>query len=355
MIIHKIADVESSTFIGMNGGLIESPDGSRIIYARKKDITKKDGMEIWICDADLKNHRHIYTVECVNHNGPSATFIDNSTVVFRDMSGGTSAFIIMDADSLKIRHKIYAKEGHRAENGIYPFSISKEFLGKNPEYPMIDETGIYILDTHTNKIEMILSGDGIIDMVKEHGLTPVESTVSVSHVQLNPSVTSVMMRIGVKECPVFGALGCLDIASGKTYMIPDKPVHQLWYDNETYMATRQFEKNGYIEMETSYIARFSKSGEEIEVLGGIANHIDGNKERSLFAGDRCYPGYSPNIYIYEKGNKKPIYEIEMPDFQKVVWEYKVHPNPSFSKDGKRLYFNMPVSENKTEASFVNLI
>lgn len=339
----------------MNGGLIESPDSSRIIYAKKKDISQRKDMEIWICDANFKNHRHIYTVNCLNHNGPSATFIDNNTVVFRDMSDELSAFIIMNVDDLKINHKIFAKEGHRAQNKIYPFSISEEFLYKNPSYPSINKTGIYTLDTRSNVIKMILSGDDIIDMVRKHGLTPIKSTVSVSHVQLNPSATSVMMRIGVKECPVFGALGCVDIYSGKTYMIPNKPVHQLWYDDETYMATRQFEHNGHIEMSTSYIARFSKTGEELEVLGGIGNHIDGNKDKTLFAGDRCYPGYSPNIYIYKRGNKKPIYTIEIPNLQKVIWEYQVHPNPSFSKDGKRLYFNMPVSESKTEASFINLI
>ena len=108
-------------------------------------------------------------------------------------------------------------------------------------------------------------------------------------------------------------------------------------------------------MHSSYIARFSKDGEELEVLGGIGNHIDGNHDRTLFAGDRCYPGYSPDIYVYEKGNKKAIYEIAIPNLQDVVWKWHVHPNPSFSKDGKRLYFNMPVSENKTEASFIEII
>lgn len=352
MIIKKIKNTDSSTFIGMNGGLIESPDEKHIVYAQKNDITKKQGMEIWICDIDLKNHRHIYTAECVNHNGPSASFIDNNHVVFRDMSNETTAFVIMDINTLEIKYKIYAKEGHRAENGIYPFSISREFIGKNPDYPMLDCAGIYTLNTHTGKFSMILSEYDFAEMVKSHGFTP--TTLSVSHVQLNSSASSVMMRIGVKECPVFGALGCLDIDSGKTYIIPDKPVHQLWYDDETYMATRQFEHDRHIEMDTSYIARFSKSGEELEVLGGIGNHIDANPDRTVFAGDRCYPGYSPNIYIYEKGNKKPAYEIEIPDLQDVIWKLNVHPNPSFSKNGKRLYFNMPVNEHKTEASFIEL-
>lgn len=354
MQIHKIIETEQTTLIGMNGGLIESPDGSRIIYARKRELAGMGHTELWVCDHDLKDHRLIYTGECGNHNGPSASWIDNSIVVFRDMSEERSAIIIMDVDSCRVMHRIYAKEGHRAEKGIYPFSVSEEVPGLNPDYPQIAKPGIYTLDVHKNEIKMIVSQDAFLDMIRSHGLTPTSENVSVSHVQLNPSATSVMMRIGAPECPVFGALGCVDIESGKTYMIKDKPVHQLWYDDESYMATRQFANGRQIEMETSYIARFSKDGEEIEVLGGIGNHIDGSPDRTLFAGDRCYPGYAPDIYVYEKGNKKPAITIPMQDLQDVIWQYQVHPNPSFSKDGKRLYFNRPVSKTKTEASFIEL-
>ena len=354
MNIYTIAETDSSTLIGMNGGMIESPDGKRIIYAKKRELSGIGHTELWVCDRDLKNHRLIYTGNCGNHNGPSASFIDNSTVVFRDMSKERSAIIIMNADTCEVMHRIYAKEGHRAERGIYPFSVSEELPELNPDYPEIRKPGIYTLDINKNEIKMIVSQKEFLDMIHEHGLTPNTENVSVSHVQLNPAATSVMMRIGVRECPVFGALGCVDIDTGKTYMIPDKPVHQLWYDDDTYMATRQFANGRKIEMETSYIARFSKSGEELEVLGGIGNHIDGNRKRTLFAGDRCYPGYSPDIYVYEKGSKKPVIKIDMPDLQKVIWEHQVHPNPSFSMDGTRLYFNRPVSETKTEASFIDI-
>ncbi|MBQ3427299.1 MAG: PD40 domain-containing protein [Clostridia bacterium] len=354
MHIYRISETEQSTLIGMNGGLIESPDGKRIIYARKKVLEGIGHTELWVCDHDLKNHRLIYTGKCGNHNGPSASWIDNSVVVFRDMSGDRSAIIIMDVDSGRVMHRIYAKEGHRAERGIYPFSISEEIPGLNPEHPEISKPGIYTLDVSSNEIKMIVSRNAFLEMIRSHGLTPTSENVSVSHVQLNPSATSVMMRIGVPECPVFGALGCVDIANGKTHMIKDKPVHQLWYDDESYMATRQFANGRQIEMETSYIARFSKDGEELEVLGGIGNHIDGNRDRTMFSGDRCYPGYTPDIYVYERGNKKPFITIPMSDLQKVIWEHQVHPNPSFSLDGKRLYFNRPVSETKTEASFIEI-
>ena len=128
----------------------------------------------------------------------------------------------------------------------------------------------------------------------------------MSHVQLNPSATKVMMRLSVANCPVFGALGCIDLETGKTHVIPDKPVHQLWFDDDTYMATRQYYDGSKIEMETSCIQRFTPDGECIETLGGIGNHIDGSPDRSYFVGDRAYPGYPADIFLYRRGETTPI-------------------------------------------------
>ena len=84
MKVKEICDYSGSTLLGMNGGMVESPDSKRIIYARKADLTKPE-TEIWICDRNFENHRKVYDVHCGNHNGPSATFITNSLIVFRDV------------------------------------------------------------------------------------------------------------------------------------------------------------------------------------------------------------------------------------------------------------------------------
>lgn len=348
-----ISKGDYSTLLGMNGGCPESPDGKRLVYAKKKTLDCQD-TEIWICDSDLTNHRKVFDVTCGNHNGPSQSFIDNSLIVFRDGKNKHSLFWIINVDTGEILYKIFAKESHCAEGYLYPFSISESFLGLNPDYPEIDKCGIYVLNIKTGKIDFVASEEKLTELVKSHGLHTDEWTGQVSHVQLNPKGDAVMMRVSVEDCPVFGALACFDINTGKSHIIPDKPVHQLWFDNDSYMATRQFNQGRHIEMETSYIARFSKDGEELEVLGGIGNHIDGSPNRQFFAGDRCYPGFSPDVYLYKRGCKTPIATFPIPDEENVIWNKKVHPNPSFSRDGKRLYFNCIRMDGESDAVCVDI-
>lgn len=351
-----ISDGEYSTLFGMNGGCPESPDGKLIVYARKSALDKRDNnrTEIWICDRDLKNHRKLYEVRCGNHNGPSASFIDNKTIVFRS-TGKLNSFYILDVETGKLLYKpINAKESHCAENGKYPFSISEEYVGANPDYPEIQGIGVYMLEVATGKITKILDSDALLEYIKSIGYTPNESTASMSHVQLNPSATHVMMRLSVDDCKIFGALGCVNIATGEKFFIPDKPVHQLWFDDDTYMATYQHHDGEKIEMESSRIKRYTKDGKVLEVLGGVGNHIDGSPDRKWFVGDRAYPGYDLDILLYRRGEIEPTAILDTHRFLDTVWDLKIHPNPCFSRDGKRVYFNRPVSSEKTKAVYVDI-
>ena len=353
--IRQVCDYEGSSLWGMNGGQPESPDGKLLVYARKPNLSE-NVTEIWVCDREtLANQRQVYTVKCGNHNGPSATFVDNDHIVFRDSIQKLSAFRILNIHTGETKYgPIFAKESHCAENGWYPFSISEAFLGKNQDYPQIDRCGIYLLELATGKVKRVADKETVYNMVVEHGCVPNEYTTSMSHVQLNPSATRVMMRLSVANCPIFGALGCIDIETGKTHVIPDKPVHQLWFDDDTYMATRQYHNGERIEMETSRIQRFTVDGECLETLGGIGNHIDGSPDRQYFTGDRAYPGYPADIFLYKRGQVEPIATFGGQNFQNCIWKKKVHPNPTFSRDGKRIYFNHPVSEDRTEACFVEV-
>lgn len=342
----------------MNGGTPDSPDNTKLIYARKKYIDRPDykKTELWICNHDLSGHRKIFEVDCGNHNGPSATFIDNDLVVFRgqDQERYANFYIYSIERSRLIYGPFVAKESHRAEHGLYPFSISEDYVGKNPDYPQIGDSGIYVLEIATENIRKIVDTSELLELVQSAGYTPDENTANVSHVQLNPSGTQVMMRVSVKECRVLGALACFDLVTGERFLIPDKPIHQLWYDDNTYMASFQEHDGRQIVKETARINRYTKDGKVVEPLGGVGNHLDGSPDRRWFVGDTVFQGSSIDILLYRKGETIPAAKLDSHRFISTVFNLKVHPNPTFSVDGRRVYFNRPVSADRTVAGFIDI-
>ena len=101
------------------------------------------------------------------------TFVDNKRIVFRDIIQGFSAFRIYNIETDQVEFgPVFCKESHCSEKGIYPFSISEEFLGKNPQIPNMDSCGIYLLDLGTYQVTRAVDSAKILDMVGEAGYTP---------------------------------------------------------------------------------------------------------------------------------------------------------------------------------------
>ena len=132
MKVKEICDYSGSTLLGMNGGMVESPDSKRIIYARKADLTKSE-TEIWICDRDFENHRKVYDVHCGNHNGPSATFITNSLIVFRDVEfegiagkePSICVFRILDVDTGEVVQNSRQRKSLCGKRQVSVFNIDR--------------------------------------------------------------------------------------------------------------------------------------------------------------------------------------------------------------------------------------
>jgi len=339
--IQCISEGNYSTLIGMNGGNPESPDGTRLVYVRKPSLDEALS-ELWICNTDLTNHRKLYDASCGNHNSLSATFIDNDRVVFRSRENGTNLIYIMDANSGEKLYCIDGKEGHRAEQHKFPFSTFDT-----------DDDGTFWLDCDTGEIKKLFSAAEMVAAITEQGYQPHDKTGALSHVQLNFSATKVMMRISV-TCSGGALLGCYDLRTKKFYFIPNKPVHQLWYDDDSYIAVAQKHDGTKWMMEESRINRYSITGEILEPLGGVGNHVDGNANNPLVVGDSMYPDELLRILLYKKGDITPLAELDSQNFQFPAWKKQIHSNPSFGTNGKRVYFNRPIADDKTVAVFVDV-
>ena len=329
----QISPGNDSTLFGMNGGCPESPDGKHIIYSRKENLTT-DIQEIWLCDRDLTNHRKIFDGKMYNHNGMSASFVDNNRVVFRSNHQGTSQIYLQNINTLHIEATIQGKEGHRAEQNKFPYNTPQ---------------GVFWLDCDTLETKTIFTAQHMVEEIVKAGYTPNQHTVHLSHVQLNPAATKVMMRIGVEDGG--GALlGGYDIGTGRFDFIPNKPVHQLWYDNDTYMAITLLTDGTPWEV-ASRIDRYTITGEIVETLGGVGNHIDGSPDREWFVGESLYRGREIELFLYKKGQVAPVRVLDAHNYQVAARELKVHMNPSFSPCGKRVYYNRPISNHQTVAAF----
>ncbi len=348
-----ISDGDYSTLLGMNGGCPESPDGSTIVYARKPSLTESY-TEMWVCDRDLQNHRKVFELYCGNHNGPSASFIDNDRIVFR---GGSDIklpiFYIFNIKTNKVEWgPIVGKESHCAQQNHFPFSVTEAHIGKNEQYPQIDEVAVYDLDCDTGEVVKIMSLVEMKNYLEELGYKTTEYTTAVSHVQYNSIRTAVMMRVGLadKDAVLVG----YDLVNKEYHLIPNKPVHQLWFDDETYIAVYQYHDGERWHMDKSRINRYSMDGEILETLGGIGNHVDFSKDGKYVTGDSMYPDEDIKVFLYKRGQVEPVAELDSHSFYHCGWKLNVHTNPSFSWDGKRIYFNRPVSEEKATAMFVDI-
>lgn len=352
-----IDEGDYSTLFGMNGGNPESPDGKRIVYGRKKDVLNNRGgeTEIWICDRDLSNKRHLFTTDCGNHNGPSASFIDNDRIVFRggsDADPAGAGFYVLDVNTGKVLiGPICGKEGHRSEQHKFPFCVTQRQIEKNPGYPVIDEEAIYSLDCDTGVVTKVMPMQKMLDLLASKRLTPNAWTTSVSHVQFNPACTKVMMRAGVNEIKD-AALVCYNIPEDSFDIILIKPIHQLWYDDNTYIACFQYNNGNWVS-ERCRINRYTTDGKIVENLGGVGNHVDISHNREWVLGDTFYPGEPIKINLFKKGKTTP-YVLDGHTEYDLAWKLQVHSNPCFGSDDTRVYFNRPVAPDKTVAVYVDI-
>jgi len=337
--ITPISDYAHTTLLGMNGGCPESPDGKHIVYSRKANL-ETNIQELWLCDIDLANHRKLLDAQMYNHNGLSATFVDNNRVVFRSSHEGSSKIYILNIYTAMVEYTVSGKEGHRAEQNKFPYNTSE---------------AVYWLDCDTGKVVKIFENAHMVEEIVKAGYIPSEHTVNMSHMQLNPAITKVMMRIGVSDvnCKGGALLGGYDLQTGRFDFIPNKPVHQLWYDNDSYMAITLLQ-DGTPWERASRIDRYAVTGEILENLGGVGNHIDSSPCRQFFVGESLYRGGQIELFLYKKGVQEPLAVLDSHNFQIVARELKVHMNPSFSTCGKRIYYNRPVSEGRSVAMFADI-
>lgn len=359
---------EESTTLSWNGTCPESPDGTHLVYTRLGALARSlyyNGQtvpaELWVCRTDLTGHRKLFEFHGINHNGSMASWVDDSRIAFlarrqceKDYShlllepanqgippelfNRMADIYVIDARTGDVRHgPICGSIGHEARNGCVYFGVLPQHLADENCHPAVDEGGIYALDCDSGAVRKIVATSTVKEFLLSLGYTDPEDTLA--HVNANPSGTRVMARWGMKKDGRMHRVLLSHDMDGRDMVITEteaRPFHQLWYDDETYMACSRGE--GYP------ICRYDQRCRQLEVLGGLGNHFDGSADRRYYVSDSVYRCVPLEIWLYERGRTEPIARLARFDGAVLtfpVWSLKAHANPVFSRDGRSVYYTRP--------------
>lgn len=330
----------------------ESPDGTYICYVEYPQIVH-GGYEAGITDAFLmiKNRqsekaKKIYDIEVFNHNGANAMWVNDTLVAFHTFD--LYEFVIYDVknDCVSIG-PIKAELGHKSFNNELVFTYSRGYSDTDSVVKE-RENGIYKLDCITGDIELIVLLNDIEEAFSTQNPDITGNDAEVLHVEPNPRGD--MILFDYRHQKVAGKSkeqlqGFVNMDGTGIRWVPVRPMHVVWYDNETMFGvdTKDPKKRIY---------RYDLFGKEIELLGGLSTHVGASPDRQYYAGESSYykeeeDGFT-RVYLYEKGNETPIALLAEWNNGEVTWDWKAHVNPSFSSDGERLYF---IKVNDQKASF----
>ncbi len=364
--VKPVCEYRGSSMFSWNGTCPESADGRRVCYTRVEspgtDAAELHPAELWICEIHsvdgrtaFEAHRRVFDLSFravgYKHNGSMASWVDDRTVVFRhDAVDGAAAeaerelICVIDGDTGSMVHgPISGSLGHYACRGKIPFSVDENDLPFNSAYRAIEKPGIYELKLATGAIRSVISTDDIVTFIAAQGFTPTDRSRRIMHVMYNPSATRVMVRIDVEECET---LVSTDAQGGDPVLTPNKPLHQLWYDDETYVAVDRHD--------TGNIFRYARDGEKLELLAGRGNHIAASPDRLWYVTDNFYRQSPVVVQVFEKGTLDPAHVLDENPNDYPIWKLLAHANPVFSRDGRGVYFVRASQDSRVEAVYARL-
>ncbi len=331
----KIPLSNATSSWGYYGVTPESPDEKRLCYALYPEPTETTNderyavhpAELWVCNIDGTGHRRLFKGNSSVHNGLMQSWVDNKRIVFAS-DGDTR---IINADTGKVLFGPFEgfSPGHYALSGKVLMYQRRNFTKPR---------GIYEFDTATGKMRLAVPYDKYI-----------------GHVQCSTDGKTILFK---NKDNNKNYIGVADLESGKFKLFPgEKPMHYQWFDEQTFF--------GYIVLNVMggdpnthllhEMYRWNLDGEIVEYLAGYGCHGAARSDGKYFAGESWYGSDPIVLRLYARGSRDSLHTIFSHNFVLPTWKSgRHHVNPSFSRDGMRLYYKKAVSENTSHACSYDL-
>jgi len=325
----KIPLSNATSSWGYYGVTPESPDEKRLcytLYPEPTDLIRDEKYpvnlaELWVCNIDGTGHRRLFKGNSIVHNGLRQSWVDNERIVFASVDDT----YIINADTGKIEFGPFEgfDPGHYALDGKVLMYQRKIFT--KPQ-------GIYELDTATGKMRLAVPYDR-----------------DIRHTQCSPDGKKILFRTDNNNKT---HLGLADIESGSLEIFPGiKPMHFQWFDKQSFF--------GYIvpnvigggpNKHLHEMYRWNLDGEIIEHLAGYGCHGAARADGKYLAGESWYGSDPIVLRLYARRSRESLHTIFSHNFVLPTWRSgRHHVNPSFSRDGMRLYYKKAVNENTSHA------
>jgi len=314
----------------------ESPDGSKIAYTKilsmpKVERSEKVPAEIWVCNADLTDHKKVVEIHPLTvHNGARVQWLDNNSFVFQDDS-----IRVVDLDGNALIKAVSGRIGHKTFNGKFLYSA------ENPETQL---SSIYLFNVktqETNQLADAMDFEKLVELYPSDELREVKD-MWILHLQYSPDGKKIAFRIDIgPRDEKYNHLVTMNIDGSDIRYFGPKPMHFAWYDGESMMGHDNQIDDGMPNNKSG--RRWDLDRKYIETLSGIGNHLGASEDRTLYASESWYQQIPVILSVFKKGETEAFWQDTVSTDKHTTWTLANHANPSFSRDGKKVYYNKCVA------------
>jgi hypothetical protein len=318
----------------------ESPNGKRLGYVLIPANSRHD-MELWICDINLKNHQKIATIQNIGvHNGASSLWVNDKTIAYMD---GYARLKIIDVDTKATRFTF--KQGRLGLNNNGNNILFASLIDESE----LASTGLFMINTDSGSKKLVVSYEELRAFhLKFRTGDDKYLLSSLWNHQFSPDGQQVVFRANALNADGYEESYLVSVDNEKKIaMFSPTPLHFIWFDNDTFIGFNKVKGE-------NRLLKWSKTGAVLEIISGSGNHIALSSDKSMLAAETIYQKSPIELNIFKRGEIEPVSKIFSHKYSTATWDEKYHVNPSFSKDGKRLYFNHAVSANNVFASFIQI-
>ena len=354
---------KESTTLGIYDTNPESPDGTHVCYIKYPEIVRGGHLGMPVnANVMLENRmtgatREIFEVSCNNHNGANAIWISDSLLAFQ--VNDFKDFVVYDIEANRsVFGLVQGEIGHKSFGNLLFFSVCNARLQvydkTRPPYPT-EREGIYFLDCISGKTTLVTRKADITKAFSDQNKEVSKIETKILHVDPNSKNEKIMFDYRYRSNPAESWVslhGFVHADGSGIRWIRERPMHVIWFDDDSMLGVDTGDREHRIH-------RYDLNGKKLEMLGGTSTHVGASPDREWYIGESGF--YEPEedgltrVYLYKRGIDKPYALLSEWNNTKVTWTWVAHANPSFSSDGKRVYFiRASNSEDRFEAVYINL-